>query len=263
MARRTDVVEEAKAPTAPYISFRTFLNLLDKLHSGGVPQHIDRHYWGVFLAGSTGQQVMAALRFLGLITPENKPTPMLERLVDPTERKAALKELLDERYAGLSERGVDVSRTTPGYLERAFGELYNVDGETRRKAVTFYVHAAQFADIPLSQHVTAKTRQRRAPTGRTRAKPGQPAPPAGNVSERLPAKEQPPTPQNTGPYAILHALLDQLPPEGRWTSPLRTRWLAALQANVDFLITVEDEPDTSDDYDYADYEDEGEEELPE
>src|SRR5215213_8009138 len=111
---------DERTATAPYISFRTLLNLLDRLQSGGIPQHIDRHYWGGFLAGTTGQQTMAALRFLGLITPEsNEPTATLERLVSPDERKPALKELLRERYAAIWDGGVDPARTTPGHLEVA------------------------------------------------------------------------------------------------------------------------------------------------
>lgn len=258
------MTDDNKAATAPYISFRTFLNLLDKLHSGGIPQHIDRHYWGGFLAGSTGQQVMAALRFLGLIDSDtNEPTPTLERLVDPTQRKATLAELLDKQYAGLTESGVDLSRTTPGRLEQTFGSLYKVEGETRRKAVTFFVHAAKFAEIPLSSQITAKTRQRRAAStsaSRMHPKSGQLTPPPAGVRGRQPAKEQEIASQDTGSYAILHAFLRQLPPDGRWKSERRKRWLAALQANVDFLVAVEDE---GEDEQYDAYEDQEEEETTE
>lgn len=235
------MANDAKAATAPYVSFRTFLNLLDKLQSGGIPQHIDRHYWGGFLAGSVGPQVMGALRFLGLINPEsNEPTPALERLVAPDTRKVALAELLRERYAAVWEAGIDPSRTTPGYLESTIGKLYKIEGETRRKAVTFFVHAAKFAELPLSSQLMANTRQRRAPstsTRRGRPKGGSSTPPSGDSP---PQEQQPPLP-DSGPYAILHEWLRQLPQEGRWTLERRDRWIAALQANVDFLIVVEDE----------------------
>lgn len=245
---------EAKVATAPYVSFRTFLNLLDKLQSGGIPQHIDRHYWGGFLAGSVGPQIMGALRFLGLINPEsNEPTPMLERLVTPDTRKATLAELLRERYAAVWDSGIDPRRTTSGQLETTIGKLYKIDGETRRKAVAFFVHAAKFAEFEISPHLIANTRQRRASstsTSRSRPKGAADTPPSGGS----PPVEQLPPAQDSGPYAILHAWLNQLPLEGRWTSERRDRWIAALQANVDFLITVEDES-------YDAYEDEAEEEA--
>jgi hypothetical protein len=259
------MVDDGKTPTVPYVSFRTFFNLLERLHSGGIPQHIDRHYWGGFLAGSTGQQVMAALRFFGLITPNDEPTPALERLADPAQRKTTLNELLRERYGAIWESGVDPARTTPGHLDSTFKTLYKVEGETRRKAVTFFVHAAKFAEMTLSSQISSKTRQRRAPsssTSRTRPKGELPPPRTAATRDRPPVKDQLPSALDSGPYAILHALLDQLPSDGRWTSEIRKRWLAALQANVDFLVTVEDEPDNHDAYDFEDYEDEEGEELP-
>jgi hypothetical protein len=242
------MVSDGKAATAPYVSFRTFLNLLDRLQSGGIPQHIDRHYWGGFLAGSVGPQVMGALRFLGLINSEsNEPTPMLERLVTPDMRKAALAEIVRERYAAVWDSGIDPQRTTPGHLESTMGRLYKIEGETRRKAVSFFIHAAKFADIPLSNQLTANTRQRRSTSTSTRGarpKGGSSTSPSGGS----PLQEQHPPAPNDGPYAILHAWLNQLPPEGRWTQDRRERWITALQANVDFLIAVDDEPyDTDED----------------
>lgn len=237
--------EDNKTATAPYISFRTFLTLLDRLESGGIPQHIDRHYWGSFLAGGVGQQAMVALRFLGLITPEtNEPTPALERLVPSAERKAALAEMLRERYSAVWENGVDPARTTPGHLDGAFGKLYNVEGETRRKAVTFFVHAAKFAELPLSSQITAKSRQRRgssSPGGRARPKGAQaPSRSNGGRGEARTPEQRSDT-QNREQYAILHEWLRKLPPEGKWTTERRERWLNALRANVDFLVTLEDE----------------------
>lgn len=238
------MVDDTRAASVPYVPFRTFLNLLDRLQSGGIPQHIDRHYWGGFLAGSTGQQVMAAFKFFGLIDPEtNESTPMLERLVNPGERKALLAELLNDRYASLvTERGVDFKRIAPGNLEKAFGEQFRIEGETRRKAVTFFVHASQYAEVQLSPLITAKSRQRRASTsspGRSRAKSAQVPPPLGEKGEQPAGRDE--LAQDTGPYAILHAWLRYLPPDGRWTRERRDQWFAALQANVDFLVAVQED----------------------
>jgi len=256
-------LEQEKAAMPPYVSFRTFLNLLDRLHKDGIPQHIDRHYWSSFMAGGLGQQLMVGLKFLGLIDPQsNSPTTALERLVEPEQRKAALAELIQERYTALWESNINLSRTTPGHLDNAFKTAYNAEGETRRKAVTFFVHAAKFAEIPLSPQVADKTRQRRPSStsnGRVRSKttvklPA--SPPAGDPEQpRDTNREQDHNFQGSGPYTILQSLLLQLPQEGRWTAERRGRWLRALEANVDLLVIVEDEGEDTEYEEYFDEED--------
>lgn len=259
------VIDANKSATAPYISFRTFLNLLDRLHGGGIPQHIDRHFWGGFLAGGVGQQVMAALRFLGLIDPvTNEPTPMLERLVAPEQRKAAMAELLRERYSAVWDSGIDPARTTPDHLDAAFSKLYKVDGETRRKAVTFFVHAAKFAELPLSMQVAAKTRQRQAPStssGRPRPNNGRsvdPPPSQRTSSGRQPPRQDVAHKRDGSRYGILHDLLDRLPEDQRWTAAHRMRWLRALEANLDLLVETTEEEEYGDSYE-EEYEDSYEE----
>lgn len=203
-------VDTAKTTQPPYVSFRTLLNFLERLEQGGIPQHIDRHYWGDSLSGSSGHALMGALRFLGLIQGDgNEPTETLERLAQPTQRKQALAEVLQECYAALFVgANVDLARTTIGHLDKAFGEQYDVDGEPRRKAVTFLVHAAQFAEMSLSTSVTGKTRQRRAPTKTTtRAKrtattaSAPPAEPTARIKQP-PPPSSPPTASNSKTVAF-------------------------------------------------------------
>jgi hypothetical protein len=155
------VVDNSKAVQPPYASFRTFINFLERLEQG-IPQHIDRHYWGSFLSGATGNILMTSLRFLGLITLDtNEPTDLLERLVDPNQRKEILAQLLRERYAPVLA-DIDLARGVMGHLEQSFGRHYKLENETRRKAITFLLHAAQYAGIPLSNQLSTKTKPRQA-----------------------------------------------------------------------------------------------------
>src|SRR4030066_2088490 len=74
------VIEKGPKPLPPYVSYRTFYNFIERLQQR-VPSRIDRSYWGDMLSGSTGIQLMAALRFLGLIDVNGKPTEQLKPLV--------------------------------------------------------------------------------------------------------------------------------------------------------------------------------------
>ena len=60
----------------PYVSFNTFRTLLSWLRGEGVPLRFDRSFWQAKFSGSTGTQLMAALRFLGLLDGE-RPMPQL------------------------------------------------------------------------------------------------------------------------------------------------------------------------------------------
>ena len=170
--RRKEVV----AP--PYVSFSTVKNLLDWLSSEGVPLRLDRSFWQGKYSGSTGTQLMAALRFLGLLQ-EDRPMPDLESLVEATtgDRRFILKELLKDSYGAVPFE--ELERATPAML-RGWFRAYPIDGHTLRKAISFFVHAAREAEIPMSNAVRkmAKNRAPATPARERRtARPG-PASPA-------------------------------------------------------------------------------------
>jgi hypothetical protein len=146
----------------PYVSFRTILSLLDKLKADGIPQRLDRSYWGSFLSGGTGTQVISALRFLGLVDDDDRPTGHLEELVYLDDRSQLVAAILRERFEPVF-RGIDLTRATMGLIDGAFKDAYKMEGETLRKSVTFFIHAAQFGKMPLSSHVLRSTRKGRPP----------------------------------------------------------------------------------------------------
>src|SRR2546428_665337 len=74
MANDPNSKTEAKSSPPPYISFRTLLNLVERMADEGIPRRIDRSYLGG-LSGAYQTQVMAALRSLGLMTDDGAVTP--------------------------------------------------------------------------------------------------------------------------------------------------------------------------------------------
>ena len=79
------VTERGRKRLPPYISYRTFHNFVERLQQQ-LPARIDRSYWGDMLSGSTGTQLMAALRFLDLIDENGRPTDRLKPLVNGQRR---------------------------------------------------------------------------------------------------------------------------------------------------------------------------------
>ncbi len=150
-------------PMAPYASFLSLVNLLDWLKEIGVPAQLDRSLWGTKFSGSVGSHLMIALRFLKLMEDET-PLPKLEELVnaDEGDRKELLAELLRSAYPNVFS--IDLQRATPRMLDEAFADIGG-GAQTKRKAVSFFINACKFADIPLSSTLKKKARNRRAGAG--------------------------------------------------------------------------------------------------
>lgn len=149
-----------KVTTPPYVSFNTFRNLLDWLSSEGVPLRMDRSFWQSKFSGSTGTQLMAALRFLDLLTGE-QPSSDLEGIVHAPadERRVILRELLKDAYTTVPFDELD--RATPAMVRGWFG-TYPVDGHTLRKSISFFVNAAREAQLPMSNAVRKMAKARAA-----------------------------------------------------------------------------------------------------
>ncbi len=146
--------DNGKPLMPPYVPFKTFLNFLTKLEQV-VPQRIDRSFLNRYYSGAMGSQLITSLRFLGLVEgDDNRTTVELDNLVQKQEeRKQLLGELLHRCYAPVFTDVGDLSKATHMQLEQAFKQSYNVESDSRRKAISFFVHAAQYADIPISMYI--------------------------------------------------------------------------------------------------------------
>jgi hypothetical protein len=120
-----------------------------------MPSRIDR---SVFpgTAWNAQTQLFIALKFLGLLKGEDEPTPLLDELVKGTDeqRKAKLAKVVRDAYADLI--AIDLTKATRSHFEEKLGNLYNVSGDTRVKAVRFFLSAAEYLGIPLSTFIVPK-----------------------------------------------------------------------------------------------------------
>jgi hypothetical protein len=180
---------EVTAP--PYISFRTILNLVERMADEGLPPRIDRSYLSKLSGGYQGQ-VLAALRWLNLVDDEGRVQESLIGLVqNPSEHGERIGVIIRERYPEAVSLGQQ--NATQGQLEEEFRKS-GIGGATLRKATSFYLHAAAFGGIPVSPYFKASAPQagRRTPQRRKpRAKQEQitptvnPPPPNGPTLDSL------------------------------------------------------------------------------
>jgi hypothetical protein len=153
------VSEETTTTTAgaPYTSWGSLENLVERMAKDGVPPRIDRSV----VTGSEGQKTLMlnALRWLELTEDNGNSTATLEHIVKAADRQAEFGKLLREKYADqvvLGERNASQRELEDSFKPHT--------GETARKAASFYLKAAKYAGLPTSPYFKVP-RQRRAKPG--------------------------------------------------------------------------------------------------
>ncbi len=245
----------------PYIAFRTLLHLIDRMADNGIPPRIDRS----FLTGSEGAktQVLAALKAFGLIDKDGNVQLSLTELVKrPDSRKAAFKALLEEHYPEPVRLGS--INATQGQLQDAF-KAFGISGDTMRKAVAFYLKAAEFAEVPVSPNFKTPSIQKADGTVSRRTKATKRTAPKTAVKQTAE--------QNQGGGGVtlptlhpaLAGVLGDLPPIGQgWTAEQKASFKVAFNTLLDYSIPIiEDEDEDEDVEDEDDAEDETDELLDE
>ena len=175
--------------TPPYTSYRTFKTFIEDLHEHGVPSRIDRSVLTRF-SGVVGTQLMHALRFLGLIEDDGRPTERLKELVNAHGTghwTATLLERLRQEYTPMF--AIDLETATPSHFNEAFRKAFPAADAVVQKCVTFFLYAANDAGVKISGRVL-KGRKPRSLT--PRRKPAKPAFAHSTIRE---FEARPPQPQ--------------------------------------------------------------------
>jgi|TARA_B100001750_G_C15490188_1_gene590813 hypothetical protein len=158
MNNLTEKLQYQHSQSPPYVSFNTFKTLLDWLKVEGVPLRLDRSFWHDKFSGSTGSQLMASLRFLGLLD-GNNPLPELENLIQAEfdKKSLVLKALIQNSYTFIHFE--ELHRATPSMLISWF-KTYPIDGHTLRKAISFFISASIEAELPISNSIKKMSKYR-------------------------------------------------------------------------------------------------------
>jgi hypothetical protein len=187
-------MESEKKVSAPYLPWATLITALDHIKAiGGVPNEIDSSVFPS-LNHQSKSQLLSAFKFLDLIDEGGKPKgETLNKLALDTEgRKTIMRSIIEKQYPDIV--ALDFQKITPTALDNALGgSRYNISGDTKKKAKTFLLKAAQFSGFTVSPLLTKITRNRRREGGRRAGatggatgqgnNEGSPAPPETNRRE--------------------------------------------------------------------------------
>src|SRR6266496_3017296 len=170
--RGTPMVDEAPALSPPFVSHRTLMTQIERLESEGIPSKIDAHFLRQ-MAGGTQNHFRHALRSLGLIGEDSRPTPLLYELVDARgqERAQLFAKIMTDRFPALYQLPPDTSKSDFSAVLEDYGVR---SADQQRKILTFYVATADAAGMAVSTHIrpTKSHKGPRRPTARRNRRTG-------------------------------------------------------------------------------------------
>jgi len=222
--------QEQTPAIPPYVPYRTFQTFLEFLLEEGIPGRIDKTVWGPRFSGSSGTQLMTALKVLELVDSEAHPDDKLDRLVhaEGEERRALLRDILEGFYKPVFE--LDLSRASKGQFRDAFRRFGTKEG-VLTKCEAFFIRAAQAAGIKLSQRILAGRhgagRLRNSGTSvRSRAVAAQPVNTA--KTERV-VDVDPASQELSTQLELADRILAKYPDfDPAWDPSVQTRWLEGM-----------------------------------
>jgi Family of unknown function (DUF5343) len=143
--------------TPPYATFDTFIQILNKYKENGIPSVINKETFEDYTRHNKWQ-LLGAFKFLGLIDEYGTPTPDFNYLIIDESRQATLRQLIQSAYALIFEK--DIMTIKRDELDSIFRNDYKINGETLKKARTFFTHACKFAQISMSQNIATRKRRK-------------------------------------------------------------------------------------------------------
>lgn len=194
MASSTLDARGGKGSTPCYVSYVTFVNMLDHIKGLRVmPTRIDNSLWTGKFSGSNGILLTAGCKFLKLIE-GNRPTEAFEALAfaDADKRKPILKDILIRVYG---PELLNLSNKTPRMVDEALRILGSTDS-THRKALSFFIRAAKAADVPMPSIISKRARNRPGVNSRKRGNATAGSPPERTRTD--PKTDNPSLPQDEG-----------------------------------------------------------------
>lgn len=149
---------DEKTLSPPYIGYGSFQSFISGLKENPLPDRIDRSVFGN-MSGGLAYGLLSALKFLGLISANGTPDPLLHRMVEAADdqaTQAALRATLERSYPGLFNGMVKLDRATSAQLDEYLRTSFGIQGGTIDKAASFVIAAATAAGLGLSAQLKSR-----------------------------------------------------------------------------------------------------------
>jgi hypothetical protein len=226
--------DKARGWKPSYMPWKTFFGFFERVEEKGLPDRVDRSYLSN-MSGIDQSYLIMALKGFGLMDEDGRPTEALTPLISKETRPAAIRKLLETFYP---QAVALPPNATQAQLDETF-RPYGLGADPVRKAQTFYLRAADYSGISLSQNFKNPAAAPGGSAGRT-SRPRSPKKKAGNSASgtsATPVVNSPPAVSRDGVLTNVHEMLSGsirwLAEHGpTWTEPQAEAWLGAFTAQV-------------------------------
>lgn len=225
---------------APYAPLSNVIGLIRRRRDKGMPEVLNtQELMRMGIPEGNIPRTLQALRFLNLVDEEGRQTKAFNRIAraSTSEYPEILGEIIKEAYSGVFTI-IDPAEATDTEFVDAF-RFYQPQAQRNRMILLFRGLCQEAGLIEGGPPETRKrgrvTKTNKLPTqqqagGTLKAQPHTEEPLQAPIVDSYQSINQ--------EYALLEALLRQLPEDRQWTKERRDRWLQALTANVDLLVDV-------------------------
>jgi len=142
----------------PYVSFSSFLSALAHVAQRGIPELLTSDFLDGDGSSTNTSHLLIAFRTFGLTDRQNKPTAAVRELIEHPERHQEIfRQLFMSAYDPIFSVAADLSSVSFSYLTHLFATAYTLKGETLRRAIVFFIKAAEHAGVSLSPELAART----------------------------------------------------------------------------------------------------------
>jgi hypothetical protein len=237
---------------APYAPADNVLDVIKQFRNKGLPEVLNATVFdrlGI-PPGNVGR-VSQTLRFLGLIDEEGRRTEKFNDLgkASTEQYPEVFANIVRDAYYELLKYVDPVTDSE----QRIVDQFRHFEpASVRSRMVSLFIALCREANIieAAGSRENSEPRPRRVVVGRTLGTPKRNSQ-TKDETEAKPPVELPHPPlhhsrhegEEIPHFALLSAVLKQLPKEGKWTEKRRAQWLTAFTSNLDLVIeTVEPEP---------------------
>jgi hypothetical protein len=222
---------------------------LEFLYDEGIPERIDKTVWGPRFSGSSGTQLMTALKVLGLVDAEGHPSHELEDLVhgEGDDRRELLRRILERFYVPVFE--LDLARASKGQFHEAFRSFGTKEG-VLTKCEAFFIRAAQAAGIELSKRIlVGRHGASRSRSATTQSRPRAAVTPAPVAEKPVWAQAEILTSAGSEKLKLADRILAKYPEfDPAWDPSVQAKWLEGMTRLYEGLsVSASDRDGTSED----------------
>lgn len=161
MATEVETAESRIGP--PFLPFVTLQGTIHVFSEKGVPSLIDKRTFST-ASGSMQVEIIRALKFLGLVDASGHPSEKLTAIAAAEaatgamseDYRAELRAILIAAYQPIMK--LDLATITEHHLRDEFARAYGLSGESSKKAMTFFLKAAQKAGMTISPWIKLRDR---------------------------------------------------------------------------------------------------------